>query len=72
MTRTTNAVQFHGNFDEIERFVGGDAEFRGGALVVATPDGPLRVAPGEWVVRCDDGRFTASPTPPGENGCGNG
>lgn len=46
------AVQFvAGNFDEIEKFVGGDAEFRGSELIVATLEGPLRAAPGDWIIR---------------------
>lgn len=53
------AIQFDGNFDEIENFVGGDAEWRGNYLVVATPQGALRVLPGWWVVKDDKGAFSA-------------
>ena len=60
ITRPVQAVQFTGNFDEIERLVGGDAEFRDGRLVVASRQGPLRAAHGEWIVREGD-RFTVYP-----------
>ena len=50
-------IQFHGNFDEIEKFVGGDAEFRNGKLLVATLDGPLWASPGDWIVKDVDGKF---------------
>lgn len=55
----TNKIQFHGNFDEIEKFVGGDAEFRDGKLLVATLDGPLWASPGDWIVKDADGKFRA-------------
>jgi hypothetical protein len=46
------AVQFiRANFDEIEKFVGGDAEFRAGELIVATLEGPLRAAPNDWIIK---------------------
>lgn len=46
------ALQFiGGNFDEIERFCGGDAEFRDGQLLVATLEGPLRASPKDWLIR---------------------
>jgi hypothetical protein len=45
------AIRFNGNFDEIEKFVGGDAEFRDGQLVVATLEGPLRAADGDWIIK---------------------
>lgn len=51
------AVQFNGNFNEIEKFVGGDAEFRGGELVVATLEGPLRAAPGDYIIKGIQGEF---------------
>ena len=54
-----NKIQFHGNFDEIEKFVGGDAEFRNGKLLVATLDGPLWASPGDWIVKDADGKFRA-------------
>ena len=52
-----NKIQFHGNFDEIEKFVGGDAEFRNGKLLVATQEGPLWASPGDWIVKEADGKF---------------
>lgn len=51
------AIQFNGNFDEIEQFVGGDAEFRGGELVIATLEGPLRAAPQDWIIKGVKGEF---------------
>ena len=51
------AVQFLGDFDEVEQFVGGDAEFRDGQLVVATLEGPLRAARGDWIIRGVKGEF---------------
>ena len=42
------AIQFiNANFAEIENFVGGDAEFRGEELVVATLKGPLHASIGD-------------------------
>jgi hypothetical protein len=52
------AVQFiHANFAEIEKFVQGDAEFRQGELIVATLEGPLRAAPGDWIIKGVKGEF---------------
>jgi hypothetical protein len=51
------AVRFTGNFDEIEQFVGGDAEFRNGELLVATLEGPLRAANGDWIIKGIKGEF---------------
>lgn len=51
------AVQFNGNFDEIEQFVGGDAEFRGGELLVATLEGPLNASPRDWIIKGVNGEF---------------
>jgi hypothetical protein len=52
------AVQFiAANFNEIEEFVGGDAEFRGSELVVATLEGPLRAAPNDWIIKGVKGEF---------------
>lgn len=51
------AVQFVGNFDEIEAFVGGDAEFRNGELIVATLEGPLRASNGDWIIKGVKGEF---------------
>jgi hypothetical protein len=55
---TIEAVQFAAaNFDEIEDFVGGDAEFRDGELIVATLEGPLRAAPNDWIIKSVAGEF---------------
>ena len=51
------AIQFRGNFDEIEVFTGGDAEFRDGELVVATLEGPLRASPNDWIIKGVKGEF---------------
>jgi len=51
------AVQFTGNFDELEEFVGGDAEFRGGKIVVATLEGSLHVSNGDWIIKGIKGEF---------------
>lgn len=52
------ALQFTaGNFDAIEEFVGGDAEFRDGELVIATLEGPLRAAPNDWIIKGVKGEF---------------
>ncbi len=52
------AVQFiHANFDEIEKFVGGDADFRDGRLLVATREGPLWASPEDWVIKGIKGEF---------------
>ena len=59
MKEKIKEIQFHGNFDEIEKFVGGDAEFRNGKLLVATLDGPLWASPGDWIVKDVDGKFRA-------------
>lgn len=45
------AVQFTGNFVEIELFVGGDANWHGNRFVIAGPEGALRGGPGDWIVR---------------------
>lgn len=56
------AIQFNGDFAELEKFVGGDAEYRNGQTVVAGPQGPLWLSRGFWVVRTADGKyFTCSP-----------
>ena len=52
------AIQFvNGNFDEVEQFVGGDAEFRDGELLVATPQGPLYMKDTDWICRDSHGNF---------------
>lgn len=52
------AIQFlTGNFAAIEDFVGGDAEWRDGELIVATLEGPLRASHGDWIIRGVKGEF---------------
>lgn len=51
------AVQFTVNFDEIEQFVGGDAEWRDSELVIATLEGPLHAAPNDWIIKGIKGEF---------------
>lgn len=52
------ALQFiGGNFNEIEEFVGGDAEFRDGQLVIATLEGPLHASNGDWIIKGVKGEF---------------
>lgn len=51
------AVQFNGNFSEIEDFVGGDAEFRDGELIVATLEGALHASPKDWIIKGIKGEF---------------
>ena len=51
------AVRFHLNFDEVERFVGGDADFRNGELVIATLEGAMRASPGDWIIKGVKGEF---------------
>lgn len=52
------SIQFvNANFEAIEAFVGGDAEFREGKLLVASPSGPLWAKEGEWIVKDSDGDF---------------
>ena len=57
MPEEINKIQFHGNFDEIEKFIGGDAEFRNGKLLVATREGPLWASTGDWIIKDADGKF---------------
>ena len=56
-----DAVQFKGNFDAIERFCGGDAEFRDGELVVATPQGALHALDGTYIIKHSNGEFSTCP-----------
>lgn len=52
------AVQFkNGNFDEIEKFVGGDAAFSNGKLIVATLEGPLNASNEDWIIKGVKGEF---------------
>ena len=45
------AIQFRGNFDELESFVGGDANFTNGELVIATLEGALHASDGDWIIK---------------------
>lgn len=45
-----DALRFHGNFEEVERFVGGDCEWRGDGWVVAGPEGALQGKNGDWII----------------------
>lgn len=52
------AVQFIGaNFTELEEFVGGDAEFRNGELVIATLEGAMHASPKDWIIKGIKGEF---------------
>lgn len=52
------AIQFvAANFEAIEMFVGGDAEFRDGELIVATLEGPLHASPNDWIIKGVKGEF---------------
>jgi len=51
------ALQFCGNFDELEDWIGGDAEFRDGELLIATLEGPLRAAPNDYIIKGIKGEF---------------
>lgn len=51
------AIQFIGNFDEIESFVGGDAEMRDGKLLVATLEGPLTASDGDYIIKGVKGEY---------------
>jgi hypothetical protein len=51
------AIQFIGNFAELERFVGGDAELRNGELVIATREGAMHASPLDWIIKGVQGEF---------------
>jgi len=53
----SEVIQFNGNFEEIEKFVGGDAEFRAGELIVATLKGAMHVMPKDFIVKDATGEF---------------
>lgn len=55
------AVRYNGNFEEIEQFVGGDADFRNGGIVVATLDGPLAAKNGDYIIKASNNKFSACP-----------
>jgi len=51
------AIQFTGNFDEIEAFVGGDAGFRNGELVIATLEGAMHASQNDYIIKGLRGEF---------------
>lgn len=51
------AIKFDENFEEIEEFVGGYAEFRDGDLIVATLEGPLHASDGDYIIKGVKGEF---------------
>ncbi|MCX6986163.1 MAG: hypothetical protein NT118_15650 [Lentisphaerae bacterium] len=60
--KSVEAIQFKGNFDAIEAFVGGDAEWRGSELIVATRNGPLKASHHDWIIKgVNDEFFTCRP-----------
>jgi folate-dependent tRNA-U54 methylase TrmFO/GidA len=49
------------DFDGLEKFVGGDAEFRAGKIVVAGPEGYLELDSNGWVVQVNaSNKFAAA------------
>lgn len=53
--RKVKSLRFMGNFEEVEEFVGGDAELRKGVLVVASTQGPLKVKDGQHIIKHPEG-----------------
>ena len=52
------AVQYTGlNFDEMEDFVGGDAEFRNGGLLIATLECAMTASLNDWIIKGTKGEF---------------
>jgi len=51
------ALQYTGNFDEIEKFVGGDSENRNGELIVATLEGRLHASNNDYIIKGVKGEF---------------
>lgn len=45
------------NFEEIEEFVGGDLEFRNGEIIIATLEGAMTAAPGDYIIKGIKGEF---------------
>jgi hypothetical protein len=58
------AIQFTGNFNELEEFVGGDAEQRGNKIVVAGPNGALWLNNWDYIIKHSPGNmfYVSSPT----------
>jgi hypothetical protein len=55
-------IQFRGNFDEVEAFIGWETEFRHGTLLINTPGGSFKAMPGDWIVRNGDGTLRVKPS----------
>lgn len=51
------AVQFTDNLGEIEKFCGNDVGLQDGVFVAFTLEGPLRISPGDWIIRGVKGEF---------------
>jgi len=52
------AMQFkHGNFDDCEKFVGGDAEWRNGEMIIATLEGAMHVSNEDYIIKGIKGEF---------------
>lgn len=49
------AIQFEGNFEDVENFVHADVEFRTNQLIVPTFNGPLYVLPHDWIIQFPEG-----------------
>lgn len=42
---------------DVEEFVGGDLEVRGGEVVIATLEGAMHASPGDWIIKGVKGEF---------------
>jgi len=49
-----------GDFEGLEKFVGGDAEIRGNKIIVAGPEGRLELDLNGWVVNIGPSKFSTS------------
>jgi hypothetical protein len=45
------------SLSEMEEFVGGDLEFRGGEVIIATLEGAMHASPGDWIIKGVQGEF---------------
>lgn len=45
------------SLSEVEEFVGGDLEVRGGEVIIATLEGAMHASPGDWIIRGVQGEF---------------
>lgn len=50
-----------GNAEVVEEFCGGDLEVRSDHILIATPRGPLRAQPFDWIVKHGINRFAVVP-----------